>query len=76
MSLLVMVVFHKVDRGMSIVVVRCRYGGTEPTICFIKKKKTRSGEVSGMIRVPSHSKTYCVSEYDLFLKNTERAFYG
>jgi hypothetical protein len=29
-----------------------------------------------MICVPSSSKTYCVSNYDLFLKNTERAFYG
>ena len=68
MSMLVMGVLHKVERGMSIVVVRCCYGGTEPTICFIKKKEEKI-RGSGMIHVPSSSKTYCVSDYDLFLKN-------
>jgi hypothetical protein len=56
---------------MSIAVGRCRYGGTEPTVCFIKKKEDKI-RGSGMICVPSSSKTYCVSDYDLFLKNTER----
>jgi len=66
---------YKADRGMSIAVVRCRYGGTEPTISFIKKNEDKI-RGSGMICVPSSSKTYCVSNYDLFLKNTEKAFHG
>jgi len=32
-------VLNKMERGMSIAVVRWRYGGTEQTICFIKKKR-------------------------------------
>lgn len=66
---------HNVDSGMSIVVVRCRYSGTEATNYFVKKNEDKiSG--SGMICVLSSSKTYCLSNYDLFFKNTERAFYG
>jgi hypothetical protein len=49
-------VLHKVDRRMSIAVVRCRFGGTEPTICFIKKKENKI-RGSSMICVPSSSKT-------------------
>jgi len=64
-----------VDRGMSIAVVRCCYSGTEATVCFFKKNEDKI-RGSGMICVPSSSKTYCVNNYDLFLKNTERAFYG
>jgi len=68
-------VLHKVDRRMSIAVVTCHYGGIKPTIGFIKKREDKiRGSV--MICVPSSSKTYCVSNYDFFLKNTERDFYG
>jgi len=74
-SLLLVGVLHNVDRGRSIAVVRCHYSGTEAAICFIKKNEDKI-RGSSMICVPSSSKTYCVSNYDLFLKNTERAFYG
>jgi hypothetical protein len=68
-------VLYKLDRGMSIAVVSCHYGGIEPTICFIKinEDKIRG---SGKIRVPSSTKIYCVSYYNPFLEKTERAFDG
>jgi hypothetical protein len=74
-SLLVMGLLHKVKRGMSIAVIRCHYGGTEPTICFIKINEDNISR-SSTICVPSSLDTYFVSTCDLFLKNTETAFYG
>jgi hypothetical protein len=38
-------VLYELDRGMSIAVVSCHYGGTKPTVLSSRKMKTRSGGV-------------------------------
>jgi hypothetical protein len=39
-----MEVLDKVDRGMSIAVIRHHYGGNESTLCLIKKREDVIGE--------------------------------